>query len=249
MNISYMRGQVRNSAEGRKLLQTEDGFAVFDSIPGSPKYWQKFKYDLIAKLEQLGPFQFFYTLSCVDKRWDENLATVISKTYPHMIVMHYLEEVYNSRADQDPDEDTIKLSDEDYYSDEDEVEDLKAEVVIEMSGTTSKEKQQKEVSDYFIHEKIPEHNQDSDNNCPIHSYSDNFKCRRYNLSQFPDKEKTKLLSENVLDVSRNFNNRVKAFRKNILMASQSPLHVQYYQGRVEFQSRGDILLITDFLLK
>ena len=239
-----MRGQVRNSAKGRKLLQTEDGFAVFDSIPGSPKYWQKFKYDLIAKLEQLGPFQFFYTLSCADKRWDENLATVISKTYPHMIVLHYLEEISNSEADLDPEEDKIKLSDEDYYSDEDEVEDLKAEVVVEISETTSKEKHQKDASDYFIHEKIPDDNQDSNSNCPIHSYSDNFKCRRYNLSQFPDKEKTKLLSENVLDLSRNFNYRVKAFRKNILMASQSPLHVQYYQDRLEFQSRGKILLIT-----
>ena len=123
-----------------------------------------------------------------------------------MIVLHYLEEVSNGEADLDPDEDTIKLSDEDYYSDEDEVEDLEAEVVIQFSKRTPKEKQQKEVCDYFIHEKIHDDNQDSDNNCPIHSYSDNFKCRRYNLSEFPDKEKIKLLSENVLDVSRNFNN-------------------------------------------
>jgi hypothetical protein len=41
-----------------------------------------------------------------------------------MIVLHYLEEVSNGEADLDPDEDTIKLFDEDYYSDEDEVEDL-----------------------------------------------------------------------------------------------------------------------------
>ena len=236
-----MRGQVRNSAEGKKLLQTEDGFAVFDSIPGSPKYWQKFKYDLIAKLEQLGPFQFFYTLSCADKRWDENLATVITKTYPNLIVLHSLEEISNIEANLDPEDNNIRPSDEDYYSDEDELDNLEneSEVILEVSEAASK--QEPEASDYYIHEKIIGDKENSDSDCPIHSYSDNFKCKRYNLSTFPHSEKIKLLSENVLDVSRNFNNRVKAFRKNILMAPQSPLHIQYYQDRVEFQSRGNIL--------
>ena len=63
MNISYRRGKIDNNPEGKNFLKTEDGFAVFENIPGSPKYWQKLKFDLIAKLEQLGPFQFFYTLS------------------------------------------------------------------------------------------------------------------------------------------------------------------------------------------
>ena len=240
MNISYMRGQVRNNAEGKKLLQTEDGFAVFDSIPGSPKYWQKFKYDLIAKLEQLGPFQFFYTLSCADKRWDENLANVITKTFPQLIVLHRLEEISNSEANLDPEEDTIRLSDEDYYSDEDELENLEKEDKVILEDSETPPKHWPGASDYFIHEKIIDNKENCESNCPIHSYSDNFKCRRSNLSEFPKEEKIRLLSENVLDVSRNFNNRVKAFRKNILMASQSPLHVQYYQDRVEFQSRGNI---------
>ena len=245
MNISYMRGQVRNSAEGRKLLQTEDGFAVFDSIPGSPKYWQKFKYDLIAKLEQLGPFQFFYTLSCADKRWDENLATVLTKKNPHLMVLHRLEEKSNSEANLDPEEDTIRPTDEDYYSDEDELDDMEAKVILEVSEPSSK--QEPEASDYFIHEKVLDDKANSASDCSIHCYSDSFKCRRYNLSTFPDSEKRKHLSENVLDVSRNFNNRVKAFRKNILMASQSPLHVQYYQDRVEFQSRGNNFISQRFI--
>ena len=145
----------------------------------------------------------------------------------------------NSKANLDPEEDTIRLADEDYYSDEDELDNLENEneVVLEVPESSSKQG----FSDYFIHEKILDDN--SDDNCPIHSYSDNFKCRRYNLSDFPKEEKIKLLSENVLDVSRNFNNRVKAFRKNILMATKSPLHVQYYQDRVEFQSRGKISTI------
>jgi hypothetical protein len=59
VNISYMRGKVSLTKEGKSFLKTEDGFSVFDNIRGSPRYWQKLRYDLVAKLEQLGPFQFF----------------------------------------------------------------------------------------------------------------------------------------------------------------------------------------------
>ena len=162
-----------------------------------------------------------------------------------MLVLHYSEEVSKSERDIDPEIEKIKLSDEDYYSDEDELDDMEAKVILEVSEPSSK--QEPEASDYFIHEKVLDDKANSASDCSIHTYSDNFKCRRYNLSTFPDSEKRKLLSENVLDVSRNFNNRVKAFRKNILMASQSPLHVQYYQDRVEFQSRGNNFINQRFI--
>ena len=38
INISFMRGKMAQSGEGRNFLQTEDGFMVFDNIPGSPRY-------------------------------------------------------------------------------------------------------------------------------------------------------------------------------------------------------------------
>ena len=43
------------------------------------RYWQKKRYEVIAKLEQLGPFQFFFTLSCADKRWDENFVALLQQ--------------------------------------------------------------------------------------------------------------------------------------------------------------------------
>ena len=92
MNISYLRGKISHHKDRGQFLQTEDGYAVFDGIPGSPRYWQKMKYDLIAKMEQLGPPQFFYTLSCANKRWKENAATILTKTRPDLNVMHCLEE-------------------------------------------------------------------------------------------------------------------------------------------------------------
>ena len=33
---------------------------------------------MIAKLENLGPFQWFFTLSCADRRWDENFSSLLA---------------------------------------------------------------------------------------------------------------------------------------------------------------------------
>jgi hypothetical protein len=95
--------------------------------------------------------------------------------------------------------------------------------------------EQKE-SEYYVHEEaqivsamdLPEHAK-----CKIHR-----DCRRTNMKEYLDKKtEANLQSQNVLDVTRNFDNRIKAFRKNILMAKQSPLRVKYYHDRVEFQAR------------
>ena len=95
---------------------------------------------------------------------------------------------------------------------------------------------QRKANLYFVHERIDnnaltEHENLAD--CKIHQ-----NCRRKPLKAFLDKKTENILqTENVLDVTRNFDNRVKAFRKNILMARQSPMKVRYYHDRVEFQAR------------
>ena len=223
MNISYMRGTMTNPEDGGKFLQTEDGFAVFDGLPGSPRYWQKMKYDLIAKMEQLGPPQFFYTLSCANKRWKENAATILAKTRPDLKVMHYLEE---NGIEEFLDINKKKTIDMEDYEDEDENEDEEDEVTIP--------KQKK--NEYYVHEEIGKAallDIEEQYKCKLHQ-----DCSRKCLKVFLDnKTENKLQAENVLDVTRNFNNRVKAFRKNILMAKQSPLQIRYYHDRVEFQAR------------
>ena len=76
INLSVQRGQI--SSDG-SFCELKDAMSVFDNIKGTPKYWQKKRIDMIAKIEQLGPFQFFFTLSCADKRWDENLVSFFPK--------------------------------------------------------------------------------------------------------------------------------------------------------------------------
>ncbi len=57
----------------------EDAFNVFVSIRGSPKYWQRVKNELLAKIEQLGPFQLFFTFSCGELRWAEVFVSLLQQ--------------------------------------------------------------------------------------------------------------------------------------------------------------------------
>ena len=50
---------------------------VLDDIKQTPRYWKKAKYEMFAKLDNFGPFHFFFTLSCADLRWDENFAAIL----------------------------------------------------------------------------------------------------------------------------------------------------------------------------
>ena len=73
INISFMKG--KPNAQGQYSL--DDAYSVLENTPGTPRYWQKKRYELIGKLENLGPFQLFFTLSCAEKRWNENVTTFL----------------------------------------------------------------------------------------------------------------------------------------------------------------------------
>ena len=155
-----MRG--KKQADGQYSL--EDAYSVLENAPGTPRYWQKRRYELLAKIENIGPFQLFFTLSCAEKRWSENFTTFLQEH--------------------------------------------KIEYFLKSSGE-------------FCHiDGIP-------------------------LEEFLQKEenltKHEFIRQNILTVTLCFNNRVQEFIKNIVMHKDSPLAVQYYNYRVEFQKRGEIL--------
>ena len=77
VNVSFLRGKEKTSDKGFSTYSLDDGFSVFDNISNTPKYWQKAKNEMLAKLDNFGPFHFFFTLSCADKRWDENLSSIL----------------------------------------------------------------------------------------------------------------------------------------------------------------------------
>ena len=76
-NISFMRGKKTVTKEGTTQYDLDDAFTTFDGVTNTPKYWQKVKFDMIAKLENIGPFHLFFTLSCGDTRYDENFSTFL----------------------------------------------------------------------------------------------------------------------------------------------------------------------------
>ena len=77
IGISGFRGKKTLGEKGERSYTLNDGFAVFDNIKGTPRYWSKAKMEMIAKLENFGPFHLFYTLSCGDMRWDENFSSIL----------------------------------------------------------------------------------------------------------------------------------------------------------------------------
>ena len=62
-----MRGKPKGTNNGRTTYSLEDPYSVLDSSPGTPRYWQKKKFELIARLENLGPFNFFLHLAVLIK--------------------------------------------------------------------------------------------------------------------------------------------------------------------------------------
>ena len=56
-NMTGMKGRRNIGPDGQMTFHLEDPCSVFEKIPGTPKYWQRTKYEMIAKLENIGPFQ------------------------------------------------------------------------------------------------------------------------------------------------------------------------------------------------
>ena len=71
------RGKKINHADGGVSYELDDEFRVLENIPNTPKYWQKMKYEILAKIDNLGPFHMFFTLSCADQRWSEAFAAIL----------------------------------------------------------------------------------------------------------------------------------------------------------------------------
>ena len=77
INLAGIRGKKVHHEDGEKTYELHDSYAVLEDIRNTPRYWKKVKYEMIAKLENLGGFQIFYTLSCADLRWEENFAAIL----------------------------------------------------------------------------------------------------------------------------------------------------------------------------
>ena len=77
IGISYSKGKKIVSDAGERNYVLNDSYAVMDNVKGTPRYWKKAKMEMLAKLDNFGPFHLFYTLSCGDMRWNENFTSIL----------------------------------------------------------------------------------------------------------------------------------------------------------------------------
>ena len=62
----------------QNLICQDQAYLFLRQIPGTPPYWQRFMYEVVAMVKQLGIPTWFITLSCADLRWPE-LFQIISR--------------------------------------------------------------------------------------------------------------------------------------------------------------------------
>lgn len=79
IDISGFKGKSNTSGNGEMKVHLTDAFEVFKQVKGTPRYWQAAKYELVAKVKQLGPFHIFYTFSCGEMRWTECFLSLLKR--------------------------------------------------------------------------------------------------------------------------------------------------------------------------
>ena len=75
-NISFLKGNFQD-INGKLSLHSNDYFEMFNHVRGSPKYWHSMKREMMARINQLGPFHVFFTLSCAELRWPEIISSIL----------------------------------------------------------------------------------------------------------------------------------------------------------------------------
>ena len=77
ISVSAQKGKVDRGTDGTKIISCNNAFDIFGKIPGTPQYWKNYRNELFARMEQLGPFTFFFTLSAAEMRWPEVTTAIL----------------------------------------------------------------------------------------------------------------------------------------------------------------------------
>ena len=58
------------------LIAKDEAFNFMNTLKGTPAYWKRFQFEVLAMIKQLGLPTFFITLSCADLRWHELIEII-----------------------------------------------------------------------------------------------------------------------------------------------------------------------------
>jgi hypothetical protein len=81
LNMSFTSGKKVIKEGGQVQYEYSDVWNVLSGIKNSPRFWRDKKAEIIAMMDNFGPFHWFFTLSCADKRWDTCIAA-ICRSFP-----------------------------------------------------------------------------------------------------------------------------------------------------------------------
>ena len=176
IGISFSKGKKIVGKNGERSYMLNDGFAVLDNIKGTPRYWKKARMEMLAKLDNFGPFHLFYTLSCGDMRWNENFSTILKARGYNII----------------------------WSTESGTLEDA-VDVFIEVEFAKEGENKRMELRDFLAGE--------------------------------VDESLHEFIRTNVF-IARTFIQRLKSFRKEIMMGQNNPMAIENFSDKMEFQGRG-----------
>ena len=88
-SMSYTTGRRVNKEGGKIAIEHHDAWSVLRGIKNSPKFWRDKKGEVLATMDNYGPFHWFFTLSCADKRWRACIAA-ICRNFPEVEDVIYI---------------------------------------------------------------------------------------------------------------------------------------------------------------
>ena len=72
-------GMLRNPQQLHSLFKKDRAYSFLKNIRGSPPYWQKMFYEVLAMIRTLGISTWFLTLSAADMKWPEVIQAIASQ--------------------------------------------------------------------------------------------------------------------------------------------------------------------------
>ena len=73
-------GHLKDPEKLNQLIQKDYGYRLLKEVRGTPAYWQKVHYEVLAMIRQLGIPTWFLTLSAADMKWPE-VIQIIARQY------------------------------------------------------------------------------------------------------------------------------------------------------------------------
>ena len=77
IDLGYKKGKRKEDSAGNAQYRLDDPYSVFQNVSNTPAYHKKGKMEMMARLDNFGPFHAFFTVSCADYRWTENVVVVL----------------------------------------------------------------------------------------------------------------------------------------------------------------------------